>query len=124
MKFTLIATIVVLALAHGSLAQELFDMEKIGQYVEEMKTKMTKDLTEFTRNNDLATQAQTFLEEKKNEMQPMLDQFQEQLKSAVANMETQATNVQTQIQPIMEQFQLQLEALVKQVTDKAKALSN
>lgn len=35
------------------------DLERLGQYLEEMKTKMVQDLTEILRNHeDLANQAQ------------------------------------------------------------------
>lgn len=42
----------------GSFAQDATDLQKIGQYFEEMKNKMTQDLTEFMRSQDLTSQAQ------------------------------------------------------------------
>ncbi len=91
MKFSLIAAVVVLALAQGvtlnkkyiifvcdravknwltvffffcpwkptgSFAQDASDLERLGQYFEEMKNKMTQDLTEIIRSQDLTNQAQ------------------------------------------------------------------
>lgn len=42
----------------GSFAQEAFNLEKLGQYFEEMRNKMTQELTEIIRNQDLTNQAQ------------------------------------------------------------------
>uniref|UniRef100_A0A4W6DZC4 Antifreeze protein type IV n=2 Tax=Lates calcarifer TaxID=8187 RepID=A0A4W6DZC4_LATCA len=122
MKFSLIAAFVLLALAQGSFAQDAADLERIGQYFEELKNKMTQDLTEIIRNHDLANQAQTFLEDKKTQLEPLATQIQEQLRTAATNLEEHvkplAANVQTQIQPMMENFQKQLEAIFQRMTEQ------
>ncbi|XP_053190891.1 type-4 ice-structuring protein LS-12-like [Scomber japonicus] len=128
MKFTLIATLVVLALAQGSFAQDMADLERLGQYFEEMKTKMTMELTEMIRTQDLAQQAQTFMEDKKTQLEPLAAQIQEQLKSVSTTVEEQikplAASVQAQIAPMVEDFQKQMEAILVRLTEQTKAIGN
>lgn len=128
MKYSLIATIVVLALAQGSFAQEATDVEKITQYFEEMKDKMAKELTAIVSNQDLSSQAQTFLQDQKTQLEPLAAQIEEQLKSASATVEKQilplAENVKAQIEPMIANFQTQMEELFKKLTDQTKAIAN
>ncbi|XP_061822994.2 type-4 ice-structuring protein-like [Nerophis lumbriciformis] len=129
MKFSIIAAFVVFALAQGSLAQDpAAELQKISEYFENMKNKMTEELTTFMRTQDLGNQAQTFLEEQKTQFEPMVAKIQEQLKSVVTNVEGQiqpmAANVQAQIQPMVQKFQEQIEAILKQLTDQTKAITN
>ncbi|XP_044027161.1 type-4 ice-structuring protein LS-12-like [Siniperca chuatsi] len=128
MKFSLIAAVVVLALAQGSFAQDVADLERLGQYFEEMKNKMTLDLTEMIQNQDLANQAQTFMEDKKTQLEPLAAQIQEQLKTVATNVEEHikplAANVQAQIQPMVDNFQKQVEAIFQKLTEQARAVGN
>uniref|UniRef100_A0A671TN57 Type-4 ice-structuring protein LS-12-like n=1 Tax=Sparus aurata TaxID=8175 RepID=A0A671TN57_SPAAU len=107
MKLSLIVAVAVLALAHGSFAQDATDLQKIGQYFEEMKNKMTQDLTEFMRSQDLTSQAQSL----QTQLEPLASQVQEQLKTVAASVEEQikpmAASVQAQIQPMVTEFQKQ-----------------
>ncbi|XP_077404344.1 type-4 ice-structuring protein-like [Vanacampus margaritifer] len=124
----IIAAIVVIALAQGSLAQDAGDLEMISQKFEEIKNKMTEELTKLINTEDLGSQAQAFLEQQKNQFEPMMTKVQEQMKAAAASMQEQiepmATNFQTQMQPMVLKFQEQMEAILKQLTDQAKALTN
>uniref|UniRef100_A0A7N8YBB3 Antifreeze protein type IV n=1 Tax=Mastacembelus armatus TaxID=205130 RepID=A0A7N8YBB3_9TELE len=126
MKFYLIAVVAVLALAQGSFAQDVADFERIGQYLEELKNKMTQELSEIIRNPDLTNQAQTFLQDKKTQLQPLASQIQDQLKTVATNVEEQimplAVNMQAHLQPIVDTLQKQMEAFLQQL--KEKAISN
>ncbi|XP_054619339.1 type-4 ice-structuring protein LS-12-like [Dunckerocampus dactyliophorus] len=129
MKFSIIAAFVVFALAQGSLAQDATgELQRISQYFEEMKNKMTQQLTDFVRTHDLNSQAQTFLEEQKAQFEPLVAKIQEQLQSIATSVEGQvqpmAANVQAQIEPMVQRFQEQMEAIVKQLTEQAKAITN
>uniref|UniRef100_A0A3B4XNG6 Type-4 ice-structuring protein LS-12-like n=2 Tax=Seriola lalandi dorsalis TaxID=1841481 RepID=A0A3B4XNG6_SERLL len=128
MKFSLIAAVVLLALAQGSFAQDVSDLEKLGQYLEELKNKMTLELTEIIRNQDLTNQAQTFLEDKKTQLEPLASQLQDQLRTAAASVEEQikplAVNMQAQIQPMVDNFQKQMEALIQRMTENAQPIDN
>lgn len=128
MKYTIIATLFVLALAQGSLAQDAQDLEKISQYLEEMKTKMTQEMTQIFQNHDLANQAQTFFEERRTQLEALAPQVQEQLQSVATTVEEQikplATNMQAQMQPMLDNFQKQVEAIFQKMTEQAKALAN
>ncbi|XP_047460529.1 type-4 ice-structuring protein LS-12-like [Mugil cephalus] len=126
MKFSLIAAVVVLALAQGSFAQDAADIERLGQYFEEMKTKMTQELTEMIRTRDLASEAQTFLEDRKSQLEPLAAQIQQQLQSVATSVEEQikpmAASVQTQVQPMLESFQKQMELMFQKMAEQAKAI--
>ncbi|MBB1489812.1 hypothetical protein, partial [Oceanospirillum sediminis] len=109
MKFSLIVAVVVLALAQGSFTQDATtELEKLGQYFEQMKNKMVQDLTEIVRNQDLANQAQT-------QLQPLVAQIQEQLKTVATNVEEQikplTANVQGEAQVQLEAFKTQLQTI-------------
>ncbi|XP_073319273.1 type-4 ice-structuring protein-like [Pagrus major] len=120
MKLSLIVAVAVLALAHGSFAQDATDLQKIGQYFEEMKNKMTQDLTAFLENQDLTSQAQS--------IQTQLEPLAEQLKTVAAGVEEQikpmAASVQAQIAPMVTEFQKQMETIFQQLTEQAKAIGN
>uniref|UniRef100_A0A3Q0SU88 Antifreeze protein type IV n=1 Tax=Amphilophus citrinellus TaxID=61819 RepID=A0A3Q0SU88_AMPCI len=120
MKFSLIAAVVVLALAQGSFAQEAFNLEKLGQYFEEVKNKMT----EIIHNQDLANQAQTFLEDRKTEMEPLASQIQDQLRTAATNIEEQIKPLAAQMQPMFDNLQKQMEALIQNMAEQARAIGN
>merc|ERR1712002_218814 len=126
MKFSLIAAIVVLALAQGSLSAEVPDLERIGQYFEEMKNKLTQELTDTIRVQELAQQAQTFIQDQKTQLEPVASQFQEQLKSVAATLEEQfkplAANAQAQFQPMINDFNKQMQDILQRVMDQAKAI--
>ncbi|XP_035537008.1 type-4 ice-structuring protein LS-12-like [Morone saxatilis] len=124
MKFSLIVAVVVLALAQGSFAQEVTDLERLGQYFEEMKNKMTLELTEIINKQDLASQAQNI----QTQLEPLAAQIQEQLKTVATNVEEQikpmATEMQAQIQPMVDNFQKQVEAIFQKLTEQARAIGN
>ncbi|KAG8005318.1 Type-4 ice-structuring protein LS-12 [Nibea albiflora] len=124
MKFSLIAAVVVLALAQGSFAEELPSLERMSQYFEEIKTKMTQELTDILQNQDLANHAQNI----QTHLEPLAAKFQEQLKTVAANVEEQikpmAASMGTQFQPMFQDFQTQLEAIVQRVAEQAKAITN
>nr|XP_020453028.1 type-4 ice-structuring protein LS-12-like [Monopterus albus] len=128
MKFFLIAATVLLALAQGSFAQDAADLEKLGQYLEEFKNKMTHDLTELIGNQDLTSQAQTFLEDKKTQLEPLTTQIQDQIKTVATNIEEQirplADNMQARIQPMIADFQKQVEAMFQKLSELKGAASN
>ncbi|KAK5855026.1 hypothetical protein PBY51_005166 [Eleginops maclovinus] len=128
MKFSLIAAIVLLSLAQGSFAQDTADLEKFGQYLEEMKNKMVQDLTEIMSTHDVANQAQSFVNEKRVQLEPLVSQIHEQLKTIATNAEAQikplAANVQSQFQPQIDSFQQQVEAIFQQLTKPAAPIAN
>merc|ERR1712035_216423 len=110
-KLSLIVAVVVLALAQGSFAQDVTDFERLTQYFEEMKNRMTQELTDLIRNQDLQTQAQNI----QTQLEPLVAKVEEQLKPM-------ATNVQTQMQPVLEGFQKQVESIMHTLTEQAKAI--
>uniref|UniRef100_A0AAQ4NP43 Antifreeze protein type IV n=1 Tax=Gasterosteus aculeatus aculeatus TaxID=481459 RepID=A0AAQ4NP43_GASAC len=128
MKYSLIATIVVLALAQGGFAQDASDLERLSEYFDAMKTKLIADVTEIIRSHDVTNQAQAFIEDKKTQMEPLVAQIQEQLRAAATSVESQlrplTANVQAQFQPQIENFQKQMEAVFKNLADQTMALAN
>ncbi|XP_071401405.1 type-4 ice-structuring protein LS-12-like [Centroberyx affinis] len=129
MKFSLIAAlVVVLALAQGSLSAEVPDLESIGQYFEDMKNKLTQELTDNIRVQEMANQAQTFLEDKRTQLEPVATQFQDQMRTVAATVEEQfkplAENMQAQVQPLVDDFQKQMQDILQKLMDRAKAIGN
>ncbi|KAI9539997.1 hypothetical protein NQZ68_001930 [Dissostichus eleginoides] len=128
MKFSLIAAVVLLALAQGSFAQDTADLEKLGQYLEDMKNKMVLDLTEIIRTHDLANQATSFVNDRKTQLEPLVAHIQEQLQTVASNAEAQikplAANVQAQFQPQIDSFQQQMEAIFQQLTRPAAPIED
>ncbi|XP_019957605.1 type-4 ice-structuring protein [Paralichthys olivaceus] len=124
MKFSLIAAVALLALAQGSFAQDAADLEKITQYFENLKNKMTEDVTAFLTNQDVANQAQTFMQERKTQLEPLATQIQEQLRAAATKFEEHITPLAANVQPVVENFQQQMEALVQKLMEKTRSISN
>uniref|UniRef100_A0A3P8WAS5 Type-4 ice-structuring protein LS-12-like n=1 Tax=Cynoglossus semilaevis TaxID=244447 RepID=A0A3P8WAS5_CYNSE len=111
MKFTLIAAVVLLALAQGSFAQDAnLDIVK---YFEDFRTKLTQDMATLVGNPELATQTENFLQEKKTQLEPLAAKIQEQVK-------TVAANAQAQFQPMMESLQTQMEDFFQRLTEQRK----
>ncbi|XP_076006155.1 type-4 ice-structuring protein-like [Genypterus blacodes] len=127
MKFSLIAALVVFALAQGSQAQVPGDIQRLTEYFEEMKNKMTEELNKMVDTQDLASQAQTFMESQTARLEPIAAQLQEKLKTISANVEEQirpmTENVQAQVPPMMEKLQTYVDALLQQVAERTKAVS-
>merc|ERR1711900_149603 len=78
MKFSLVAAlIVVLALAQGTRAAEAPEVEKMRQFIEDMKNQV------LTRTQTLMSEGQTQLEplaaNVQAQIQPLLDNFQAQM---------------------------------------------
>ncbi|XP_074543278.1 type-4 ice-structuring protein-like [Halichoeres trimaculatus] len=124
MKFILIAAVALLALAHGSYAEEVSDLERLSQYFEEMKTKLTRDLSELVNNQDMAGQATSFINEGRTHLEPLLTQFQDKMKNVEEQVRPLAANVQAQAQPLIDNFQEQVQAIFKKLMDQTPAVAN
>ncbi|XP_056153784.1 type-4 ice-structuring protein-like [Lampris incognitus] len=131
MKYSIIAAIVVLALARGSLSAESPEVEQMTQFFEDMKNKLmatAQELSESIRTQELANQAQTFLEDGRAKLEPLATQIHSQLKPIATNVEEQlkplAANVQAQLQPMVENFQTQMEEMFRNLMEQAKAIGN
>uniref|UniRef100_A0A3Q1GK09 Type-4 ice-structuring protein LS-12-like n=1 Tax=Acanthochromis polyacanthus TaxID=80966 RepID=A0A3Q1GK09_9TELE len=98
MKFSLIAAVVVLALAQGSFAQDASDLEKLTTYFEEVKNTMTAKMTELMNHQDVANHA---------------DNIRTQLEPLTAKLRETVTNLQAQAQPVVENLQKQMEAILQ-----------
>ncbi|XP_011479073.3 type-4 ice-structuring protein-like [Oryzias latipes] len=70
MKLSIIAAVVVLALAHGTFADELDDLLK------DVHAKMSKDFSDIINNPEVKSQAQLFLDEKRGQLEPAVEQIQ------------------------------------------------
>ncbi|XP_057684363.1 type-4 ice-structuring protein LS-12-like [Corythoichthys intestinalis] len=119
MKF-FIATIVVIALAQETFAQEAINLDVISQKFEELKTK----LVDLLNNQDLGQHTHAILEERKNQIEPMINKAQEQIKNMKEQIEPLSTNLRAQVQPMLQMFQEQMEATLKLLSDRANVLTN
>merc|ERR1712142_1034566 len=90
MKFSLVAAlVVVLALAQGSRASEAPEVEKMRQFIEDMKSQVL-------------TRTQTLMSEGQTQLEPLAAQIQEQLKPL-------ASSIEEQFKPLAENMQAQLQ---------------
>ncbi|CAN9503919.1 unnamed protein product [Ophioblennius macclurei] len=128
MKYTLIAAVVVLALAQGSFAQDASMAEHLTRYFEELKTKMTEDFTALVNNQELTSKASTLLQDGKTKLEPLVAQVQEQIQALSSSVQEQmkplTDNAQTQIRPVLENLQKTMEDMIKQLSDQAQAIGN
>uniref|UniRef100_A0A8C9YIJ4 Antifreeze protein type IV n=2 Tax=Sander lucioperca TaxID=283035 RepID=A0A8C9YIJ4_SANLU len=150
MKFSLVAAlVVVLAVAYGTEAGSVVkrdaqtDLEKLTQLINDMSasiTSATQDMVEKVKALEVTNTAQTYIEESRAQIQPLVDKvqaeaakLQEQVKPYIANIEDQikplTDNFQAQVQPLTDNFQAQVQPLTdmmekffQQVMDQTKAL--
>ncbi|XP_022069052.1 type-4 ice-structuring protein LS-12-like [Acanthochromis polyacanthus] len=130
MKFSLIAAVVVLALAQGSFAQDASDLEKLTTYFEEVKNTMTAKMTELMNHQDVANHAdniRTQLEPLTAKLRETVTNLQAQAQPVMENIQAQAQpmmeNIQAQAQPVVENLQKQMEAILQKLQEQAKALT-
>merc|ERR1711970_1157734 len=103
MKFSIVAAlVVVLALAQGSRAAESPEVEKMRQFIEDMK-------------NQVLTSTQTLMAEGQTQLEPLAASIEEQIKPL-------AENMQKQLSPMIESFKSQVSELIRQATEQAKAI--
>ncbi|XP_048849832.1 type-4 ice-structuring protein LS-12-like [Brienomyrus brachyistius] len=135
MKFSLIAVLVVFALAQGEslslVKRDTPEIERLTKYFQDlsdMLSKTAEGLMEKVNTQQLAGQAQTYFEDGKAQLQPFADRVQEQLKPLASNIEDQlkplADSVQAQLKPLADTVQTQLEDIWQQVMQHTKALGS
>ncbi|XP_071378096.1 antifreeze protein type IV [Centroberyx affinis] len=150
MKFSLVAAlVVVLAVAHGTESVSLVkrdipsEVDRITQFIKDMSatlTSATQDMVEKVKAHELTNKAQTYMEDSRAQIQPLVDKvqaeaekLQEQLKPFIANIEDQikpmTDNFQAQVKPLTDNFHAQvkpltdqMEKLFAQLMDQTKAL--
>ncbi|XP_040900955.1 type-4 ice-structuring protein LS-12-like [Toxotes jaculatrix] len=150
MKVSLVAAlIVVLAVAHSSEAVSLVkrdiqsDVDRITKLINDMSasiTSATQDMVEKVKALEVTNTAQTYVEDSKAKIQPLVDKvqaeatkLQEQVKPFIANIEDQikplTENFNTQVRPLTDNFHAQVKPLTdmmekffQQVMDQTKAL--
>ncbi|XP_070768720.1 type-4 ice-structuring protein LS-12-like [Enoplosus armatus] len=150
MKFSLVAAlVVVLAVAHGTEAGSLVkrdvqsEVDRITKIINDMSasiTTATQDLVEKVKALEVTNTAQTYMEDSRVQIQPLVDKFQaeaaklqEQVKPYIANIEEQikplTDNFNTQVKPLTDNFHAQvkplsdmMEKFFQQVMDQTKAL--
>uniref|UniRef100_A0A667XL62 Apolipoprotein A-IV a n=1 Tax=Myripristis murdjan TaxID=586833 RepID=A0A667XL62_9TELE len=112
----------------GSRAAQATELENISQFFENLKNKLTQDLTDAIQVQEVASQAQTFVENKRTELEPVVSQIQDQLRTAAAKVEEQlkplAENMQAQVQPMVDDFQKQMEDILNKLIGQARAIGN
>ncbi|XP_054903187.1 type-4 ice-structuring protein LS-12-like isoform X1 [Poeciliopsis prolifica] len=144
MKFSLVATIlVVLAVAHGSVARSLVkrelqpEVDRITQVLREMSTFVstaTQDMMEKMKAPEMTNTAQTYMEDSRAKIQPLVEQaakLQEQIKPIISNIEEHirpitddfngqvlTDNLQNQMKPLTDM----MEKFLQKVMDQSKAL--
>ncbi|XP_076006666.1 type-4 ice-structuring protein-like [Genypterus blacodes] len=150
MKFSLVAVlVVVLAVAHGTESVSLVkrdvesDLDRITKFINDMSVTLnsaTQEMVEKVKAMEVANTAQTYMEDSRAKIQPLVDQvqaeatkLQEQVKPFIANIEDQirpvTENLNTQLKPMTDKVHAQVKPLTdmienffQQVMDQTKAL--
>uniref|UniRef100_H3CUT1 Antifreeze protein type IV n=1 Tax=Tetraodon nigroviridis TaxID=99883 RepID=H3CUT1_TETNG len=120
MKVAVIVAVALLALAQGSFGQEASEVEKLGQYIDTLKTQILSSVNaQFLTTQPATTFHLCPRRTLQSQLEPVAAQLQEQLKSFTTSLEEQikpmATNVQAQIQPMVQSFQDQITTFIKQL---------
>ncbi|XP_058492281.1 type-4 ice-structuring protein LS-12-like isoform X1 [Solea solea] len=150
MKFSLVtALVVVLAVSHGSEAKSLLkrdvqsEVDRVTKLIRDMSasiTAATQDMVEKVKVLELTNTAQTYMEDNRPKIQPLVDKvqaeaakLQEQVKPYFANIKDQmkplTDNFNAQVKPLTDDFYTQVQPLTtmmekffQQVMDQTKAL--
>ncbi|XP_012730771.2 type-4 ice-structuring protein [Fundulus heteroclitus] len=125
MKLFLIAALLVLALTHGSSAEQTG--AQLTQYLENIKAKINRDLQDFMDQSSLKDHAETFLENRQAAFEPVAVKIQSQLedmKAAAGDMEDQikplADNVKEKVNPLIANLQEKMETIMQMLAEHAK----
>ncbi|KAM9352997.1 uncharacterized protein ABDE67_005376 [Symphorus nematophorus] len=150
MKFSLVAAlVVVLAVAHGTEAGSLMkrdvqsEVDRLTKIIKEMSasiTTATQDMVEQVKALEVTNTAQTYVEDSKAKVQPLVDRvqaeaakLQEQLKPFIANIEDKmkplTDNINAQVGPMTDNLHAQVkpftdmvEKFFQQMMNQTKAL--
>ncbi|XP_022046149.1 type-4 ice-structuring protein-like [Acanthochromis polyacanthus] len=139
MKSSLVAAIiVVLAVAHGSEAGSLVkrdvqaDVDKITKLIDEMSasfTTATQDMVEKVKALEVTSKAQTYMEDSKTKIQPLLEKFQAEATKLQEQVKPFIASIEDQMKPLTENFNAQvrpltdmMEKFFETVKDQTKAL--
>ncbi|KAK5602001.1 hypothetical protein CRENBAI_017972 [Crenichthys baileyi] len=116
MKLFLIAALLVLALTHGSFAQD--GAERMSQYLQNIKAKINQDFQEFMGHQELQDKAESFLEDRQMELEPLAAKIQDQLQ----DLKVAATNMEEQIKPLTAKVKEQVNPLIYSLQEKMEAM--
>ncbi|KAK0146394.1 Type-4 ice-structuring protein [Merluccius polli] len=123
MKSSLIAVIVVLALAQGTLAAESPELQKMTDFFESMRTELMATVNKVSE----AIQSQTLVQGGQAQMDPLVAQIKESfapLATAIQEKVTPLTDqLQQRIQPFVTEFQQELESSVSKMMEKVQKLT-
>ncbi|XP_035811317.2 type-4 ice-structuring protein LS-12 [Amphiprion ocellaris] len=134
MKFSLVAAlIVVLAVAHGSEAGSLVkrdvqaEVDKITKLINEMSaslTTATQDMVEKVKALEVTNKAQTYIEDSRTKIQPLLEKFQVEATKLQEQVKPFITNIEDQIKPLTENFNAQVRPLTDNFHAHVKPLTD
>ncbi|XP_075873236.1 type-4 ice-structuring protein-like [Nelusetta ayraudi] len=105
MKLTLFVAAVVLALAHGSLAQEATDFSKVSDYFQQLRDRVTEEFSTLMNNPALQEHAETI----RAQVEPLTSQI--------------SAKMETDIKPMVSQLQQQMAELLQRLKDQTAALN-
>ncbi|KAF7226566.1 type-4 ice-structuring protein LS-12 [Nothobranchius furzeri] len=138
MKFSLVATLLVLAAVYGSEAASLVkrdvqsDVDKFTQLFKDMSISVsaaTQEMIEKMKALEMTNAAQTYMEDSRVKIQPLMEtvqseatRLQEQVQPYIINMEEHmkplTDNLNAQVKPLTDM----MEKFFQQVMDQSKTL--
>ncbi|XP_041648688.1 type-4 ice-structuring protein LS-12-like [Cheilinus undulatus] len=134
MKFSLVAAlVVVLAIAHGSEAGTLVkrdvqaEVDRITGLIKDMSaslTATTQDLVEKVKALEVTNTAQTYVEEGRAQIQPLVEKVQAEANKLQAQLEPYMANIEEQMKPLTDGFNAQVRPLTDNIQEQVKPLTD
>ncbi|XP_005797452.1 type-4 ice-structuring protein LS-12-like [Xiphophorus maculatus] len=121
MKRFQIAVLLALTLTHGSFAEN--GANRMSQYIEKIKTKISHDFHEFVNKPVLKEHAESFVEDRQTELEPLAVKIQGQLQDMEEHFKPLTENVKENVNPFIASLQQKMESILQMLEEHANASS-
>ncbi|XP_008420319.1 type-4 ice-structuring protein LS-12-like [Poecilia reticulata] len=117
MKQFLISVLLALTLTHGSFAEERAN--RVSQYIENIKTKISHDFREFVNKKELKEHAESFVEDRQIELEPLAVKIQGQLQDIEEQLKPLTESVKENVNPLIASLQQKMESILQMLEEHA-----
>ncbi|XP_027891417.1 type-4 ice-structuring protein-like [Xiphophorus couchianus] len=121
MKRFQIAVLLALTLTHGSFAENR--VNRMSQYIENIKTKISHDFHEFVNKPVVKEHAESFVEDRQTELEPLAVKIQGQLQDMEEHFKPLTENVKENVNPFIASLQQKMESILQMLEEHANASS-
>ncbi|XP_032436550.1 type-4 ice-structuring protein LS-12-like [Xiphophorus hellerii] len=121
MKRFQIAVLLAFTLTHGSFAEN--GANRMSQYIQNIKTKISHDFHEFVNKPVLKEHAESFVEDRQTELEPLAVKIQGQLQDMEEHFKPLTENVKENVNPFIASLQQKMESILQMLEEHANASS-